>query len=358
MVTTRSSPKPKKKKASPKIPVKRPKASPAAEAAKTPQRSTRRAPKATTTTTTKKFSPPSSESKSKRPKNFTEDEDAFICRAFVNVSENPILGNDQKSTTFWSAVQRKYSELAEEEFGEDFVARDADAILNRFRRHIQKDMFTFNTHYKTCKSNKQSGKVDEDYIKDALDLYLEFEGKAFRFPKCVEILHQMPKFNPMVSSEDPFDTDSEEEAGVGQVNDIRKPMGGSLQRPIGTKAAKKQLIEEKKMVVKKEAKLDVVNRMASASERLAIAIEKKNQNDNTLKMATLYASLGEHEKAKELLNELDNRRRREEDDTANDELDKMLAGTVDVRPIPTSNAITALAVDSDDDEDDGVAEAI
>jgi hypothetical protein len=42
--------------------------------------------------------------------NWTKQEDVFLCIAFVNVSEDPVVGTGQKSKEFWSRVQRACEE--------------------------------------------------------------------------------------------------------------------------------------------------------------------------------------------------------------------------------------------------------
>jgi hypothetical protein len=108
------------------------------------------------------------------------------------------------SGAFWRKVKESFDEKLEEEDDkeDDLPARDATAIENRFKRHIQKDLFYYNKYYKQIKEKKPSGKTEEDIIQDAVDHYLEMEGKPFKFQHCVETLHQMPKFNPMIDDDD------------------------------------------------------------------------------------------------------------------------------------------------------------
>jgi hypothetical protein len=43
--------------------------------------------------------------------NFTGTEDICICKAWINVSQNAITGNDQKGLMFWSKVHSMFLEL-------------------------------------------------------------------------------------------------------------------------------------------------------------------------------------------------------------------------------------------------------
>jgi hypothetical protein len=52
---------------------------------------------------------------SRRPANFTAEEDVFLCRAYVNVSLDPAVGTDQSAETFWKKVKDKFTSLYKEE---------------------------------------------------------------------------------------------------------------------------------------------------------------------------------------------------------------------------------------------------
>jgi hypothetical protein len=42
---------------------------------------------------------------------FTEEEYEILCKAWVNVSEDPINGADQTNATFWGKISAKYDAL-------------------------------------------------------------------------------------------------------------------------------------------------------------------------------------------------------------------------------------------------------
>jgi hypothetical protein len=89
--------------------------------------------------------------------------------------------------------------------------------------------------------------TEEEIQKVAADNYRDAEGHAFAFSHCVEVLHQLPKFNPMVDDADrSLDVAVEDLDGdkkpAASVNKIGAPMGASLKRPPGSKKAKKELL--------------------------------------------------------------------------------------------------------------------
>jgi hypothetical protein len=132
--------------------------------------------------------------------NFVAVEDVALCKAYVNVTLNPINGVGQKSKEFWDHIYRKYSLLLKEDNpSEALPERDSESLRNRFQRQIQRKMNVYNKYYKQVKECPPSGvNTDEEIQKVAAYNYSDAEGYAFAFSHCVEVLHQLPKFNPMV----------------------------------------------------------------------------------------------------------------------------------------------------------------
>jgi hypothetical protein len=264
--------------------------------------------------TTKKKGPKAG---GKKVPNFYPEEDLFLCRAFVNVSENPIKGNNQKTDTFWTSIHEHFAKLYDEET-EDKVEgcggdRTAHSLMNRFQRQIQKNVNTWNGHYKQIKSTPQSGVNEEGYIEQANELFNEIEGKQFKFDKCIPILHQMPKFNPMKkwnSDDEEEDTDDEvpdgekKRAAVTTINEVSEPMGARLTRPIGTKRAKKMAKELAKGVPVNERSMSIA-KLAASTELLASSIALKADNDASIKLAQMYFQLGDQDKARKILDKVD-----------------------------------------------------
>jgi hypothetical protein len=98
------------------------------------------------------------------------------------------------------------------------------------------------------KDSNPSGKTEEDIRNDAMHLYLEQHGEPFKFLHCLDELWKLPKFQP---NEEVIEigSDDEEPALVQQsedgANNTLNVMGGDLACPMGTKAAKQQLKEDR-----------------------------------------------------------------------------------------------------------------
>jgi hypothetical protein len=181
--------------------------------------------------------------------NFVAVDDAALCKAYVNVTLNPIDGVEQKASAFWNHIHRKYCLLLKQDNPSKALPdRDSESLKNRFQCQIQKKMNVYNRYYKQVKECPPSGTTEEEWYKIAADNYRDAEGHSSPFLHCVEVLHQLPKFNPMIDdanrSSDVVaeESDADKKPPAASVNKIGAPMGASLKRPPGSKKAKKELL--------------------------------------------------------------------------------------------------------------------
>lgn len=153
--------------------------------------------------------------KAKRAPNWLVDEDVILARAFVNASQNPIVGNDQKGSTFWKTVYQNFKALVEND--DELVAfgRDQDACMNRFQRHMAKQTQVWNKYFREINNERPSGVPNDEWPNLATERFLEHEGYPFKFQSAALILHSMPKFNPMIDVEE-LDQDDFQEEGDGK----------------------------------------------------------------------------------------------------------------------------------------------
>jgi hypothetical protein len=114
--------------------------------------------------------------------NFVAVEDVALCKAYVNVTLNPIDGVEQKASSFWDHIHRKYCLLLKQDNpSEALTDRDAESLKNRFQRKIQKKMNVYNRYYKLVKECPPSGTTEEELYKIGADNYRDAEGHAFAF---------------------------------------------------------------------------------------------------------------------------------------------------------------------------------
>ena len=138
----------------------------------------------------------------KRAPNWIVGEDVILARAFVNASHNPVVGNDQKGSTFWKTVHQNFKTLVESDDDVEDLERDQDACMNRFQCHLAKQTQLWNKYFRQVSHEKPSGVPNDEWPNLATERFWEQEGYPFKFQSAALILHAMPKLNPMIDLEE------------------------------------------------------------------------------------------------------------------------------------------------------------
>lgn len=245
---------------------------------------------------------------SRKPRNFSTVEDELLCRAYVNVSCNPIKGTDQKRTAFWESIKTKYEELyVNENVVEDDPKeeRDWEALANRYQKKIQPEMNLFMPFLKRVYECPPSGTPKEEWPGIAATNFHEHYDKPFKFIHCVPILQQLPKFDPesgmdpeevIEIEDDDFDVTNGDKK-PSAVNKIGNPMGANMARPMGQKAAKKALAAKPT----EDARVAALSNLASAHTNMVRLTSVRTQIDSLVSMCKLYQDMGMHDKAQHAL---------------------------------------------------------
>ena len=73
------------------------------------------------------------EIKKTRPRNFVEEEDVHLARAYVNISQDGAIGTNQTIHEFWKRIKEVFDKLVKEDKElEDMPERAATALQIRF----------------------------------------------------------------------------------------------------------------------------------------------------------------------------------------------------------------------------------
>ncbi|XP_022032816.1 uncharacterized protein LOC110933925 [Helianthus annuus] len=116
------------------------------------------------------------------------EEEYALTRAFIDVSEDPVISNNQSKTVFWNRIRELFFELMGR--GEEY--RLPDSILGKWT-DINKKCTNFQTVYQRLYSGWKSGSSDEDITQEALVEYTNANGH-FPYMKCWQILRHSPKW--------------------------------------------------------------------------------------------------------------------------------------------------------------------
>lgn len=121
-----------------------------------------------------------------RGKNFTEEDDKSLCKAWCFVSTDPVVGTSQKSDTFWERIVVEYNRDKAE-------GKNQKSLVNRWST-LSKAISKFRGVYNRIVHRRISGANDEDILQEAQALFKAENFKIFDRVSCWEILKNEPKF--------------------------------------------------------------------------------------------------------------------------------------------------------------------
>ncbi|XP_073120876.1 glutathione S-transferase T3-like [Henckelia pumila] len=134
----------------------------------------------------------------KKRSTWTKVEDEVLARSFVTISDDPIIGNDQKADAFWRRVVGYYNENRPPSSNN----RSENVIRSHCHNTIQKKVNRFNANYNSIYNLYRSGHSDEDILRFAYEYREENNGVAFNLEHVWRIVKDRPMFTPQ--SDDHF----------------------------------------------------------------------------------------------------------------------------------------------------------
>ena len=120
-----------------------------------------------------------------RAKNFSEDDDVILAKAYVAATLNPLIGTDQKLEAFWASVSDRFHEMYKLEI------QDQDYLLSlqqtwrsleqRYKKFIQPDV----TKWVSVTRNNPipSGCDESTWVTQLREEFRLKFGRPFRFYK-------------------------------------------------------------------------------------------------------------------------------------------------------------------------------
>ncbi|XP_073129833.1 glutathione S-transferase T3-like [Henckelia pumila] len=171
--------------------------------------------------------------------NWTKVEDEILARSFVTISDDTIIGNDQKADAFWGCVASYYND----NLPAGSNIRKANVIRSHWHTTIQKKINRFNANYNNIYSLYCSGHSDEDILRFAYEKYREENnGVAFNLEHVWRIVKDRPMFTPQ--SDDHFVATKKtrnSESGASNTSsnqNVSIDIDDEDTRPMGRKTAK------------------------------------------------------------------------------------------------------------------------
>jgi hypothetical protein len=122
-----------------------------------------------------------------KAKNFLSQEDKQLCQSWVAISEDPISGNDQPGEDFWKKVLDHFNQHLPDGGSE----RQPDGLSLCFGK-ISRNVVKFVGKIAIVNNLNESGKMDEDKIKDAALLFQTEIKSEFKDLSCYHVLSACP----------------------------------------------------------------------------------------------------------------------------------------------------------------------
>ncbi len=260
---------------------------------------------------------------------FSANEDIWLTRAWVRASQDPVIGTQQTSDTFWSRIFEYWKVLHNQEAPGVAISdsRTPTSLNTRWRRHISADCKQMDAIRK--RNPIASGENDERYLARCLSLYRDEHGKVFRFSGCLEHLKDVPIFNVGAHTglskrsredipQELWDTLEPEEgdarpraAGVGtgsttpdSVAVAVETVNLTLARPIGVKKAKKN-VQQERQLQQQETKEKAAKDFSDSVLSLKHQMRENSLREYYLKMVErLEKKGGQEDKVEEFLEKL------------------------------------------------------
>ncbi|XP_042410153.1 glutathione S-transferase T3-like [Zingiber officinale] len=172
---------------------------------------------------------------------WTKVEDEVLARSFVTISDDPIIGNDQKADAFWGRVASYYNENLP--LGSNTIS--ANVIRSHWHNTIQKKVYRFNANYNNVYSLYRSSHSDEDILRFAYEKYRsENNGVAFNLEHVWRIVKDRPMFIPQFADHFVATKNTRtSESGASNISsnqDVSIDLDYEDTHPMGQKATKRK----------------------------------------------------------------------------------------------------------------------
>lgn len=129
--------------------------------------------------------------RARKGKNFSSEEERQVCRSFLQITQDPVVGNGQRSKAFWERVGVHYNRNRPAGGGE----RPARSLETKWGI-IKHDVAKFVGVYKQVYDCRESGTSLDDVLQNALELYKVKHAKqqSFVFLHCWLLLRDIPRW--------------------------------------------------------------------------------------------------------------------------------------------------------------------
>ncbi|XP_062217669.1 glutathione S-transferase T2-like [Phragmites australis] len=169
---------------------------------------------------------------------WTDKEDELFVSAWLNVSQDPVVGTDQSKETYWGRITKYFNTYRKP----SMMTRSDKALINHMKL-ITDAVTKFTVHYRKVEQLNPSGTNERDKMARACTAYKAIEGKLFAYTYCWVMLADHPKWHAHESAkaqklQDVMDAQCSQATCNNVLNDAASNASTELPRPIGRDQAK------------------------------------------------------------------------------------------------------------------------
>lgn len=195
-----------------------------------------------------------------RGKSFTQEQDEAICRAYLCITKDPLIGNSQPRSQFWIRVQQEYKGKIDDN-------QRSEASIKARWQIIQKCCNKFRGCLRSVQAQRHSGMTYQNEFEMAKQTYYDDTGKYFsgmdgcwailaesikwqdikpkRTTKAIDLSESEDKITSPVHDEDTQVPSNFESIDVAETTPCSGSVSSPRKRPSGTKLAKHNKIKNK-----------------------------------------------------------------------------------------------------------------
>ncbi|XP_012841222.1 PREDICTED: uncharacterized protein LOC105961539 [Erythranthe guttata] len=123
-----------------------------------------------------------------RQPNWTIQEDEALCKSWLHISEDAVVGTDQQRGRLWDRIRMEFINNLKQDVG-----RNSNGLMNRWST-IQQSVSKFSGYLSVIERARISGYNAEDNMGAATILYFEKENHHFKWETCWLILKDTSKW--------------------------------------------------------------------------------------------------------------------------------------------------------------------
>ncbi|KNE94565.1 hypothetical protein PSTG_12117 [Puccinia striiformis f. sp. tritici PST-78] len=134
-------------------------------------------------------------------KNWLIEEDKALCTAWLETTQDPIVGNGQKSDTFWERIHKYYTELVERVNREKKNQKSFNQIaicsvgsVECCWGHILMFVNKFIGFYSQCEDQLKSGQTQDQILSKAKEMFKNQCKMRYNLDHCYVLLKDAQKF--------------------------------------------------------------------------------------------------------------------------------------------------------------------